>query len=315
MQPAKDISAAAFREYLVGVKKSEDTARKYAGYVGTFLGLVRSNGYDSFSDLPPGLLSEFAAMLGRDGKAPATIRLEVAAVKKYLQWVKGKGVQVADQAKADLPKRTIVMRPVLPTSKFTEYFRQADMGLEEPLRTAVMLLPCCGVRASEMVKLKAGHIHRAQVKLARKGPGGAPLYKHTLFLKVRGKGGKERYVPLMEEGVEILTGYMAGWRRRKPGTWLFPRLNGEVPGGDPVSARYLRGALQKMREPMGLDFTPHTMRRTYITMLWRKGIDLATIAKIAGHESIQTTIDHYIAMEPGDVVNALHAAGSSMTED
>ena len=86
-------------------------------------------------------------------------------------------------------------------------------------------------------------------------------------------------------------------------------------GKKPISDRYLRGAVQKMREPLGMDFTPHTMRRTYITSLWRKGVDLGTIAMIAGHANVQTTIDHYIKMEPSDVINALHEAGSSLTED
>jgi integrase len=60
--------------------------------------------------------------------------------------------------------------------------------------------------------------------------------------------------------------------------------------------------------------TPHTMRRTYVTTLHRKGIDLAIIAKIAGHANVQTTIDHYIATDANDAVAALHNAGSSLTE-
>jgi len=69
-----------------------------------------------------------------------------------------------------------------------------------------------------------------------------------------------------------------------------------------------------MREPMGMNFTPHTMRRTYVTTLHRKGVDLATIAKIAGHANVQTTVDHYISMEPSSTVKAVHDAGASLTE-
>lgn len=310
-----ETSISAFREHLIGVR-SKGTARKYAAYVETFLGSVRSNGYAGFSELPPGFLSEFAAALSRSGKAPSTVRVEVAAVKKYLDWIRGKGIMVAPQVNVDLPPGEVIMRPVLPTAQFTAYFRHADADLEEPVRTAVMLLPCCGLRASEMVSLKLGHIHKARVKMAARGS--KEKHKTTLFLKVRGKGNKERHVPLMEEGVEILAGYLNGWRRSGSGTWLFPSRHlqrGVARGGKHISARHLRGALQTMREPMGLEFTPHTMRRTYITMLWKKGVDLATIAKIAGHVSIQTTINHYIVMEPGDVIKALHDAGSSMTED
>lgn len=304
-----DTSPEAFQQYLHGVR-AEKTAVKYTRCAKAFLRLMRHNGYSSFSEIPPGLLSEFCSMLGREGKSPSTVRVEVYAAKKYLEWVRSRGVTVAQQSKMDLPTRDIRMRDVLAPDQFTNYFRSADLELVEPMRTAVMLLPCCGLRASEMVSLKLEHIHKARVLLSN------GKYKTTLFLKVRGKGNKERHVPLMEEGVEILTGYLAGWRKRQPGPWLFPKTtkrrgaNGKLH----MSDRHLRGSLQKMREPMGMEFSPHTMRRTYITTLHRKGIDLATIATIAGHANVQTTIDHYIAMEPTSTVRALHNAGSSLTE-
>jgi site-specific recombinase XerD len=271
---------------------------------------MQANGYQNFGEIPPGLLSELSSMLSQQGKSPSTVRVHVYAVKKYLDWVRSKGLPVVLQSKVDLPKREIRMREVLPAEQFTNYFRSADLELEEPMRTAVMLLPCCGLRASEAVSLKLEHIHRARVKL-RDG-----TWKTTLFLKVIGKGNKERHVPLMEEGVEILTGYLAGWRKRHPGPWVFPKVTKRRSRGGykHISDRHLRGCLQKMREPMSMEFTPHTMRRTYITTLHRKKVDLATIAAIAGHANVQTTIDHYIAMDPDGAVKALHEAGSALTE-
>lgn len=315
MTTTGDTSPDAFYRHLLGTK-SKATARKYAPYVRTFLRLMRANGYETFAELPPGLLGDFVVMLSEQEKSPATIKVEVAAVKKYLEWVKSRGVTVADQAKVDLPKQVIQMRTCLPTSKFTDYFRHADMDLEEPVRTAVMLLPCCGLRISELINLRLGSIHAARVKM-KTPEGKEQRYKDTLYLKVLGKGGKERYVPLMEEGVEILTGYLAGWRRSQKGFWLFPSTapSRKNAGKHHVSDRYIRGAMQKMREPMGLTFTPHTMRRTYITMLWRKGIDLGVLARIAGHKNVQTTLDHYINMEPDDVMKAFHNVGGSLTEE
>ena len=139
-----DVSIKAFRRYLSGVK-AENTARKYASYAGIFLRLMRSNGYQDFSEIPPGLLSELASMLSREGKSPSTVRVHVYAVKKYLDWVRSQGLPVVTQTKVDLPKRDVRMREVLPPEQFTNYFRSADLELEEPMRSAVMLLPCCGL--------------------------------------------------------------------------------------------------------------------------------------------------------------------------
>jgi integrase/recombinase XerD len=302
-----NVSIPEFKRYLIGVK-SAATAQKYAEYAQKFLKLMQENGYENFGQMPRGLLSQFASMQSSLGHKPSTVRVQVYAAKKYLDWVRDSGIAVAVQSRPELPKREIRQRPVMPPSMFTAYFRQADLDLKEPIRTAVMLLPCCGLRASEMVALKLSDIHRAQIKLKN------GKTKWTLFLRLVGKGGRERNVPLMEEGVEIVTGYLAGWRRRQPGPWLFPRNTGDkTKGSKPIGDRYLRHALQQMREPLGMTFTPHTMRRTYITMLWRKGIDLGTVAKIAGHASIQTTIDHYIIMDPTDAIDALHKAGSALT--
>ncbi len=317
MSDTPDVSIPAFKQYLSGVK-SEATALKYSKYTTTFLQMMAANGYKKFSEIPPGLLSTFASMLSQQGKNPSTVRVQVFAVKKYLEWVAGRGMQVPPQNKPELPKRNHVIKESLPQAQFSLYFRQADMELEEPVRTAAMLLPCSGLRADEMVHLKLSSIKQYSVQLKNK------KIKKTMALLVFGKGGKERVVPLMEEGVEILTGYLAGWRSRQPGPWLFPRtsqskgergrLKAKSTGKKAITDRSLRSALQKLREPLGMEFTPHTMRRTYITMLWRKGVNLATIAKIAGHASVQTTINHYIVMDNKDNIQALHDAGSALTE-
>ena len=301
-----DLSLVAFQRYLLGVK-SPTTAKRYAEYAAKFLRLMQESGYSSFSQLPPGLLAEFGSALSRQGASASTVRVNVFAVKKYLEWVKAQGVEVSTQTKPELPKREIRHRGVLPADRFQQFFRQADLELQEPFRTAVMLLPCCGLRGHELVSMKLESIHRGSIKLQKGGE------KSTLYLRLVGKGGRERNVPLMEEGVEILTGFLSGWRRRQKGPWLFPQRD-DMLGNSHISDRSLRSSVQKLRETLHLEFTPHTMRRTYITLLWRRGVDLGTIAKIAGHASVQTTLDHYIVMEPTDALQALHNAGGSLTE-
>jgi site-specific recombinase XerD len=306
MQP--DVSIKAFYGYLLGIK-SKETAKKYAYCARSFVRLMQSSGYQTFAQIPSGLLGDFASTLRKNGLGASSTRVQVFGVKRYLEWVGGRGVEVAKQARVDLPRVEIRMRPVLPPELLTQFFRQADLDLEEPMRTAVMLLPCCGLRAKEIVNLRLADIHRARVKLKN------GKQKKTLFLNVRGKGDKERNVPLMEEGVEILTGYLAGWRKRQPGPWIFPKVTADkkTSGKEAVSDRHLRGSLYRLCEPLGMSFTPHTMRRTYITTLYRKGIDLRTLASIAGHSNMQTTVDHYISMDPTDSVRALHDVGSSLT--
>ena len=303
-----NVSPAEFQNYLMGVK-SPTTAKRYAEYAAVFLGVMQKSGYKSFSQLPPGMLSEFAAQLRRQKNSPSTVRVYTFACKKYLEWVASRGVKVTPQNRPDLPSVVLKHRAVMSAELFTKYFQQADQELKEPVRTAVMLLPCCGLRAHEMVSLKLEQIHLANVKMQ----GGKT--KKTLFLRFEGKGGKQRNVPLMEEGVEILTGFLAGWRKRQRGPWLFPsvsKTNRE--GTKHISTRGLRNSVQRLREPLGEEITPHTMRRTYLTMLWRRKVDLNIIRQIAGHANIQTLLNHYIVMDQNDSLEAFHNSGGALLE-
>lgn len=305
-----DVSLSAFESYLEGVS-APSTAKKYSSYTETFLRLMETNGYQRFSELPQGFLSEYVALLSNQGHAGATIRVYIFAAKKYLNWVAGKGIEVTVFAKPGLPKRNLSLKASLPQDRISDFFHQADLVLEEPVRSAAMLLPCSGLRASEMVSLRLENIERMTLQMKKsKDP---KAEKSTLFFRVRGKGGKWRDAPLMEEGVEILTGYLAGFRKRNPrGKWLFPRVTEVTKGKNHISDVHLRNALREIRDGLGLvgEFTPHTMRRTYITTLYNRGVDLGVLARIAGHANVQTTLDHYINMDPETTIRKVVEAGS-----
>lgn len=272
---------------------------------------MQTNEFATFAEIPPGFLSQYASMLSNEGKVPSTVKVYVFAVKKYLDWVRLQSVKVEFQAKVDLPKVNQKVRPVLPADKMTDFFRYVDMELDEPTRSAVMLLPCCGLRATEMVSLRLLDINKARVRLKNGS------YKTTLFFTLKGKGDKERNVPLMEEGVEILTGYLAGWRKRRAGPWLFPTPSprgSKKPGRRHITDRLLRDGVEKVRDLVGMKFTPQTFRRTYVTALYNKGVDVGVIADVVGHSNIQTTYTHYIKMDPQKSLEAVHNAGASLME-
>jgi site-specific recombinase XerD len=100
------------------------------------------------------------------------------------------------------------------------------------------------------------------------------------YLKVLGKGNKERMVPLLR--------------------WAYPILLGQVlPGNDapfvhtngaPLSVRQAQSVFQSLCRTVGITgITPHSMRHGYATRLLRAGVNLAVVSKLLGHESIKTT--------------------------
>jgi len=298
-----DTSIEGFKAYMAGVR-TPATADKYSRCVQIFLATIESSNYRNVDDLPPNILSQYAVALKNKGYGQSSVHVHVYAVQRYLNWIRAQGADVPNLAPADLPTIQFRVKSILDPEQLQQYFNIANNLLDEPSRTAVMFAPCSGLRAQELCKLQLTNIRRGKVQL---GEG----TKDTLLLQVIGKGGKERIIPLMDEGVELLTTYLAGWRRSAKGPWVFPAGHSAALSERPIHDRTLRNSMMRVRDPMGMDFTPHTMRRTYLTTLWRKGVPEAVLAKIAGRKDIGTLLKHYLALDEHDIMSKFHHSADS----
>lgn len=287
-----------FQVYIAAIR-SKATAERYVDSVKVFLTwLAKAHPGKKWSVLPKNTPSQYAMYLFDSGYMPGTVSSHLAACSRYFRWLKEqKNVAVTDFVRVELPKPKRKVKDILSPDALGAYF-EAAKRLDEPTRTAVMLLPCCGLRSQELVSMELHKIHRSPVALE----GGRE--KSFVCFDVTGKGGHQRTVPLFDEGSEILLSYMRGWRAKSPDQkYLFPgRYQGHL------TTRALRDAVQTLRESFGAQWTPHTMRRTYLTTLYRRGIPVATISKIGG-QSVQVLMDHYLAIDEQDVVLAMHTAG------
>ena len=110
-------------------------------------------------------------------------------------------------------------------------------------------------------------------------------------LKILGaKGGKDRLVYIGSGGKPALVSWIK-IRGNIAGALFNPvRKNGHVVAGQRMTAQVVRFALQKRRKLAGLaEFSPHDLRRTFISDLLDAGADIATVQKLAGHASVETT--------------------------
>lgn len=297
-----DFDLKPFENYITAIR-TEATASRYVISVTSFLRWLRdTRGYIDLSELPLSTLSDYVMYLLERGYLPGTISAHLAGIKRYFRWLKEqKAVAVPAFYRVELPKSKRRVKDALSLEQLTHYFRVAG-ELEEPLRTAILLLPCSGLRSHEMVGMKLSNLRRSSFQLED------GTKKSTLCLVTTGKGDRERVVPLFDEGAEILVKYLKDWRRlHADQTYLFPgRYKGHL------STRALRDSIQKIRGAFRASWTPHTMRRTYLTILYRRGVPLVTLAKIGGH-AVQVLIDHYLALDEQDVVRALQSAGARLS--
>lgn len=127
----------------------------------------------------------------------------------------------------------------------------------------------CGLRISEALSLNLDDIN------------------HNDFLKIKGKGNKERLVPLLPVIKEKIAAYLAACPYNiKSGEALFLGARGER-----LSPRIVQRTLEKIRAYLGLSdsLTPHALRHSFATHLLANGTDLRTIQELLGHASLSTT--------------------------
>ena len=301
-------SVESFEQYLLGIR-SKNTAVKYAQAAERFLEYCVSAGF-SLDRLPPGAMNGFSSWLTRSGAAPRSVHVYVAGARRYLDWCRGQGEMIPALAKGDLPKVSMGGSPNALRDEVLVRYLSLASRLAEPVRTCLLLLPYCGLRSEEMATLSVRSIRKVALQLR-----GGGTQDHIVFA-VRGKGGDVRVVPLLLDGPPLLAAYLQGWRKQygSRGEWLFPMRGGSAP----IATRTLRYYVQKIREVMGPDgtkkLTPHTLRRTYLTTLWRAGLDVPTLTKIAGHKSVQTTMTHYLDIQPEDLASSIQRVGARLVQ-
>ena len=250
-------------------------------------------------------LTDFAAHLARRGLAPATA--DAAAIRGYLAALNQRGLAAAsvarrlsalrhyyrflqgERVRADLPT-TGIDRPrtrrhlprVLGEAEVATLIETAAAAAEAAPGDAaaarrhalIELLYGTGLRVSELVGLPR-----------------AALAADPRFLVVRGKGGKERIVPLSARARAALAVHLACRTERapaKPARYLFPSRG----RSGHLTRRRFAQILADLAVAAGIEparLTPHSLRHAFATHLLAGGADLRSVQKLLGHADIATT--------------------------
>lgn len=154
-------------------------------------------------------------------------------------------------------------------------------------RMIVLLLIYTGLRVSELVNIKLTDLD---------------LLSRQLTI-AWGKGMKRRQLPLKSEAAEAITNYIETDRRKnKHVTSDYLILTGRAAKMDRDAVNRI---LQKIGQQLDIKIYPHKFRHTFCTRLLKKGVELTTVAKLAGHASIHTTAAFYINTSKEDKEKAV----------
>jgi site-specific recombinase XerD len=178
---------------------------------------------------------------------------------------------------ATLEQLRIPPRKTLPDVLSTQEVRRLIEAVRTPHnRTYFWTVYSLGLRLTEALHLQVGDIDGARKM----------VHVH------RGKGAKDRYVPLPERTLLLLREYWASHRHPR---WLFPAVGRDQQSAftatDPMDKSSVQGALRKVVRQLGFQkrIHIHTLRHSYATHLLEAGVNLRLIQEYLGHSSLQTT--------------------------
>ncbi len=218
-------------------------------------------------------LSAWLANLGRSGRAPRTqARMLVAVRGLYRYLVREGSLEVDPTERLDMPKLGRPLPKVVPHDAVMAMMKAARESARD--QVVLALLYGAGLRVSELVKLTL-----------------ESLYLDEGFVRVRGKGDKERVVPLGPPVVERVKIYLEVERPVALGGRLSDRLlvGRGRDGGTSRQAVFLR--LKRLAAEVGLTElpSPHVLRHAFATELLRGGADLRSVQAMLGHANLKTT--------------------------
>jgi integrase/recombinase XerD len=257
-----------------GVSARTDEA--YGRDIVRFAQYCRVRGAIAPTDVSAKLVREYVYHLKDLGLAASSIRRNISAVRTYFKFLVGEGHVVRDPSdRLETPKRWRTLPDVLSVEEVERLL--AAPSIEEPMvfrdRAMLELAYGAGLRVSEWITL-----------------GVRDVMFDDMLVRVFGKGGKERLVPIGRNAIGAVALYLRELR---------PRLErGEGQGilflnarGEPMTRMGAWKILRRHVTTAGLAkrVTPHTLRHSFATHLLENGADLRAVQEMLGHADISTT--------------------------
>jgi len=220
------------------------------------------------------LLEQYIVLLSKSGFSPRTTARHISSLRQFFHFLYTENIRSDDPAVAlDTPKQSRSLPSSLTEEDITFLIKAAHAEKDLRLAAMIELLYASGLRVSELVTLPFTSLQKIEGQAQP-------------FLIVRGKGNKERIVPLHHKAVMALQNYLA--KRSDPSSWLFPSHGKE---GHLTRQRFGQ-MLKELAIKTGLDaqkVSPHALRHSFASHLLAGGADLRVIQELLGHADISTT--------------------------
>ncbi len=291
-----------FVEHLRAKNSAPSTIAAYSSQLGFYLAYLKNTAVSDIRTLSTADVKRYATGLceqrkagpGGKGFAAATIALKIRAVKRFFKFLETSGHILIDPAESirEPRKENALPRTVLTGEEIGKILAQPGLDRDGGVRDRAVLevLYSTGIRLEEITRLTVFDCD----------------LQGGLLRVNKGKGSKDRIVPLGKHAVTFLRAYLARIRPRyaagvSAGKALFLNRFGQ-----PLSKQMIGILVRGYARQAGIEkkVTPHAFRHTFATDLVRNGADLTSVRKMLGHAGLRTT-QIYVAVA-GPEVKATH---------
>ena len=286
----------AFLEMLAAERgAANNTIMAYDADLTDFAGFVAKRGQTT-TTADADLLRAWLASLSDAGFAARSAARKLSALRQFHRFL------VTETIRADDPTQ-LLDSPKLPRP-LPKYLTEAEVdallaaararpAAQAPLVTAALeMLYATGLRISELLALPR-----------------TALAGDAALIMIKGKGGKERLVPLSSAARDAVSAMLAG--RKKPNRWLFASRGGKAITRQGFGLILKRIALDANLDPERV--SPHVLRHSFASHMLARGADLRSLQLLLGHADIATTqiYTHVLAERLQQLVEAHHPLAKS----
>lgn len=219
----------------------------------------------------------FIALIHDLGLEPSTQSRMISGIRAFFDFLlMEESIMVNPATLVELPRLRRKLPIFLTTQEMEKMMGGADLTKAEEIRNWAMLevLYSCGLRVSELINLKRSHI-----------------FYDDFFIRIVGKGNKERLVPIGKPALHAIRVYEEQVRQAMT---IFETYRDTLflnQRGKPLSRQYVFLFIRSWAQRCGIKkkIGPHSIRHSFATALIEGGADLRAIQQMLGHESVTTT--------------------------
>ncbi len=253
-----------------------NTREAYGRDLLRFAAFLRNAGVNQCADVDPAVILQHLIDLRRQGLQSRSRARHLVTLRGFFRFLHRERIIPTDPTRLiDLPKSGLHLPGVIPVEAIQRLLAAPAPERPRGMRDAAMLelLYAAGLRVSELVALDLQHLNL-----------------EAGFVRVLGKGAKERIVPIGRQAQNVLRAYLDGGRpqliKQRASPHVFVARQGR-----PMTRQGFWKLLKKYTRQAGIraEISPHTLRHSFASHLLEGGADLRAVQIMLGHADIATT--------------------------